>query len=98
MASADVAKARSYENEFKVDLGKFVDKLDSAKIDENLKVLDTITKLSEKSESATFLNVAMFHICMMAGSGKIAPSDANALMSKAIDKAAEIAKPAKVSP
>lgn len=95
MASADVAKARNYENELKVDLGKVLDKIDSAKIEEKLKVIDTVTKLSEKGESASFLNVAMFHICMMAGSGKITPSEANALMSKAIDKAAEVAKPAK---
>lgn len=95
MASADVAKARSYENELKVDLGKVLDKIDSAKIEEKLKIIDTLTKLSEKGESASFLNVAMFHICMMSGSGKITPSEANALMSKAIDKAAEVAKPAK---
>ncbi|MNR37838.1 hypothetical protein D3C85_1558930 [compost metagenome] len=95
MASADVAKARSYENEFKVDLGKVLDKIDSAKIEEKLKVIDTVTKLSEKGESAAFLNVAMFHICMMAGSGKISPAEANTLMSKAIDKAAEVARPAK---
>lgn len=95
MASADVAKARSYENEFKVDLGKVLDKIDSAKIEEKLKVIDTVTKLSEKGESAAFLNVAMFHICMMAGSGKISPAEANTLMSKAIDKAAEVARPTK---
>ncbi|MDO9569585.1 MAG: hypothetical protein Q7J58_09415 [Hydrogenophaga sp.] len=95
VSSADVAKARNYENEFKVDLGKVLDKIDSAKIEEKLKVIDTVTKLSEKGESASFLNVSMFHICMMAGSGKITPTEANALMSKAIDKAAEIAKPTK---
>lgn len=95
MASADVAKARNYENELKVDLGKVLDKIDSARIEEKLKVIDTVTKLSEKGESASFLNVAMFHICMMAGSGKITPTEAISLMSKAIDKAAEIAKPTK---
>ena len=95
MASADVAKTRNYENEFKVDLGKILDKIDSAKIEEKLKVIDTVTKLSEKGESTSFLNVAMFHICMMTGSGKITQAEANALMSKAIDKAAEVAKPAK---
>ena len=95
MASADIAKARSYDSELKVNLGKVLDKIDSAKIEDKLKIIETVTKLSEKGESASFLNVAMFHVCMMAGSGKITPSEANSLMGKAIDKAAELAKPAK---
>jgi hypothetical protein len=37
----------------------------------------------------------MFHICMMAGAGKLTNAEANNLMSKAIDKAAEVSKPAK---
>lgn len=94
LASADVAKTRSYESELKVDLGKVLDKIDSAKIEDKLKIIDTVTKLSEKSESASFLNVAMFHICMMAGAGKITNAEANNLMAKAIDKAAEVSKPA----
>ena len=95
LASADVAKARSYENELKIDLGKVLDKIESAKIEDKLKIIDTVTKLSEKGESASFLNVAMFHICMMAGAGKLTNAEANNLMSKAIDKAAEVSKPAK---
>lgn len=95
VASADVAKTRSYENELKVGLGKILNNFDSAKLEEKLSVIETLTKLNEKGESASFLNVAMFHICMMSGSGKITPSEANALMSRAIDKAAEVAKPAK---
>lgn len=95
LASADVAKGRSYENELKIDLGKVLDKVDSAKIEDKLKIIDTVTKLSEKGESASFLNVAMFHICMMAGAGKLTNAEANNLMSKAIDKAAEVSKPAK---
>ena len=97
LASADVAKARSYENEVKVDLGKILDKIDSAKVEDKLKIIDTVTKISEKNESASFLNVAMFHICMMAGAGKITSAEANMLMAKAIDKAAEISKPIAVS-
>lgn len=93
LASADVAKARSYESELKVDLGKVLDKIDSAKIEDKLKVIDTVTKLTEKGESASFLNVAMFHICMMAGSGKITQAEATTLMGKAIDKAAEVSMP-----
>ena len=95
LASADVAKARSYENELKIDLGKVLDKIESAKIEDKLKIIDTVTKLSEKGESASFLNVAMFHICMMAGAGKLTNAEANNLMAKAIDKAAEVSKPAK---
>jgi hypothetical protein len=95
LASADVAKARSYENELKIDLGKVLDKIESATIEDKLKIIDTVTKLSEKGESASFLNVAMFHICMMAGAGKLTNAEANNLMSKAIDKAAEVSKPAK---
>lgn len=97
LASADVAKARNYESEFKVDLGKMFDKIDSAKVEDTLKIIDTVTKLSERGESASFLNVAMFHICMMAGAGKISPTEANTLMAKAIDKAAEISKPVSTS-
>lgn len=96
LASADVAKARNYESEFKVDLGKVLEKVDSAKVEDKLKIIDTVTKLSERGESASFLNVAMFHICMMAGAGKITPTETNALMAKAIDKAAELSRP--VSP
>ena len=93
LASADVAKTRSYESEFKIDLGKVLDKIYSAKIEDQLKIIDTVTKLTEKGESASFLNVAMFHICMMAGAGKITPTEVNTLMGKAIDKAADISKP-----
>jgi hypothetical protein len=95
LASADVVKARSYENELKIDLGKVLDKIESATIEDKLKIIDTVTKLSEKGESASFLNVAIFHICMMAGAGKLTNAEANNLMSKAIDKAAEVSKPAK---
>ena len=97
LASADVAKARSYENDVKVDFGKILDKIDSAKVEGKLKTIDTVTIISEKNESASFLNVAMFHICMMAGAGNITSAEANALMAQAIDKAAEISKPLAVS-
>ena len=90
---ADVAKARSYEIELKVDLGKVLDKVDSAKLEDKLKIIDTVTKLSEKGESASFLNVAMFHICMMAGAGKLTDVEASKLMSEAIEQAAKISKP-----
>lgn len=93
LASADVAKSRNYDNEIKIDLGKILDKIDSAKISEKLTIIETITKLNDKGESASFLNVAMFHICMMAGSGKITPDQANTLMSQAIIKSAELSTP-----
>ena len=93
LASADVAKARSYESELKVDLGKVLDKVDSAKLEDKLKIIDTVTRLSEKGESASFLNVAMFHICMMAGAGKLTDVEASKLMSEAIEQAAKISKP-----
>jgi hypothetical protein len=94
MASADVATVRNYDNDFKIDLGKVFND-ENVSIQEKLKIVDTMTKLTEKGESASFLNVAMFHICMMAGSGKITPSEANILMNKAIDKAVEVAKTSK---
>ena len=97
LASADVAKTRNYDSEFKVDLGKVLDKIDSAKLEDKLKIIETVTKLSERGEPASFLNVAMFHICMMAGAGKITPTEANTLMEKAMDKAAEISKPTSTS-
>ncbi|WP_434703124.1 hypothetical protein J3P85_19565 [Pseudomonas sp. Z1-12] len=90
LASADVAKSRNYESEIKVDLGKVLDKVDSAKLEDKLKIIETITKLSDKGGPASFLNVAMFHICMMAGSGKITPTDANTLMSTAITESAKL--------
>ena len=93
LASADVAKARSYENELKIDVGEVLDKVDSAKLEDKLKIVDTVTKLSEKGESAAFLNVAMFHICMMAGAEKITHTEANSLMEKAIEAAAKVSKP-----
>lgn len=90
VASADVAKARNYENEVNVDLGKVLDKVDSASVSEKLKVIETVTKLTDKGESASFLNVAMFHICMMAGSGKITEGQANELMALALQKSVDL--------
>ncbi len=90
MASADVAKARSFEGEIKLDLGKLAD---DASLEQKQKVLDTVTKLSERNEAASFLNVALFHICMMAGAEKIDRIQANALMLKAIEEAAKVTKP-----
>lgn len=89
VASADVAKTRNHENELKLDFGKIID---GAKLEDKLKVIDTMTKLSEKSESASFLNVAMFHICMMAGAGKITDAEANTLMGKALEAAAKVSR------
>ncbi|ULA63382.1 MAG: hypothetical protein LZF86_110077 [Nitrospira sp.] len=94
MASADVAKARSYEGEIKLDLGKLAD---DASLEQKQKVLDTVTKLSERNEAASFLNVALFHICMMAGAGKIDQSQANTLMLKAIEEAPKVTKSSVVS-
>ncbi len=90
MASADVAKARSFEGEVKLDLGKLAD---DASLEQKQKVLDTVTRLSERNEAASFLNVALFHICMMAGAEKIDRTQANALMLKAIEEAAKVTKP-----
>lgn len=89
MASADVAKARSFEGEIKLDLGKLAD---DATLEQKQKVLDTVTKLSERNEAASFLNVALFHICMMAGAGKVNESQVNALMLKAIEEAPKVTK------
>jgi len=90
LASADVAKSRNYESEVKVDLGKILDKVDSAKLEDKLKIIETVTKLSDKGGPASFLNVAMFHICMMAGAGKITQAEASTLMSKAIIESAKL--------
>lgn len=90
MASADVAKARSFEGEIKLDLGKLAD---DASLEQKQKVLDTVTRLSERNEAASFLNVALFHICMMAGAEKIDQAQANALMIKAIEEAVKVTKP-----
>ena len=92
LASADVAKSRNYESEVKVDLGKVLDKIDSAKLEDKLKVIETVTKLTDKGGPASFLNVAMFHICMMAGAGKITSGEADALMSTAIIESAKLSK------
>lgn len=89
MASADVSKARSFEGEIKLDLGKLAE---DASLEQKQKVLDTVTKLSEKNEAASFLNVALFHICMMAGANKIDPAQSNALMLKAIEEAPKVGK------
>lgn len=90
LASADVAKARNFETEIKIDLGKI---LEDASLEGKQKILDTVTKLSERSEAASFLNVALFHICMMAGAEKIKDVEVGTLMGKAIDEAAKITKP-----
>jgi len=93
LASADVAKARNTEGEIKIDLGKI---LEDATLEGKQKILDTVTKLSERNEAASFLNVALFHICMMAGAEKIKDAEVGALIGKAIEEAAKITKP--VSP
>ncbi len=90
VASADVAKSKNTESSFKIDIGEVVEKVDSAKIENTLKIIENITKLTEKKESASFLNVAMFHICMLSNSGKITPEQTNTLMSDAIKAAASL--------
>ncbi len=90
VASADVAKARSTENELKIDIGKILDTVDSAKLEDKLKIVDNITKLGERTEKATYLNVALFHICMLAGAGKLDQSAVRALVEQAIEKSATL--------
>lgn len=90
LASADVAKARNSEGEIKIDLGKF---LEDTTLEGKQKILDTVTKLSERNEAASFLNVALFHICMLAGADKIKDAEVGTLIGKAIDEAAKITKP-----
>ncbi len=90
VASADVAKSRNIDSSFKIDIGEVVGKVDSAKIENTLKIIENITKLSEKKESASFLNVAMFHICMLSNSGKITKEQTNTLISESIKSAASL--------
>lgn len=90
LASADVAKTRNTEGEIKIDLGKI---LEDATLEGKQKILDTVTKLSERNEAASFLNVALFHICMMAGAEKIKDAEVGTLIGKAIEEAAKITKP-----
>lgn len=90
LASADVAKARNTESEIKIDLGKI---LEDATLEGKQKILDTVMKLSERNEAASFLNVALFHICMLAGAEKIKDAEVSTLIGKAIEEAAKITKP-----
>lgn len=90
LASADVAKARTTENEFKVDLGKVLDKIDSAKVEDKVKIVDTLTKVADRTERATYLNVALFHICMLAGAEKLTNADVRALFEKALERSSTL--------
>lgn len=95
VASADVAKSRTYENDFSISIDKIINSIDNAKIEDKIKIIESITNISNKSESATFLNVAMFHICMMSGAEKISKEDAFKLMNSAIDKSNQFIKQGK---
>ena len=90
VASADVAKSRNIESSFKIDIGEIVGKVDSAKFENTLKIIESLTKLNEKKESASFLNVAMFHICMLSSSGKITPEQTNNLILESIKSASKL--------
>jgi hypothetical protein len=92
VASADVAKSKNIDSSFKIDVGEIVGKVDSAKVENTLKIIENITKLSEKKESASFLNVAMFHICMLSNSGRITPGQTNTLVTESIKAAASLSK------
>ncbi|MNL49292.1 hypothetical protein D3C87_1722170 [compost metagenome] len=88
VASADVAKARSREEEVKIDVGDVLGKIGSVKAEDKLKIVETLTKLGSPSNASAFLNVALFHICLMAGAGKISGGDMKPLLEKAMDTAA----------
>lgn len=90
VASADVAKSMNIDSSFKIDVGEVVGKVGSAKIENTLKIIENITKLTEKKESASFLNVAMFHICMLSNSERITPAQTNTLISESIKAAASL--------
>ncbi|PKF77884.1 hypothetical protein CW749_19320 [Vibrio sp. vnigr-6D03] len=92
LASADVAKSRDFEASLNLDVGKILDKIESGKVDSTLKSIEKLTKLSEKKEAASYLNVAMFHICMLAGADKISQQQAATLMQKAIEHSATLLK------
>lgn len=87
LASADVAQARSLNQELALSLSNIFGKVDEASVNDKLVVADQLTKISSRGEPSSFLNVASFHICMLAGAEKIGQQDVKELLGKAIDAA-----------
>lgn len=95
IANADVARSRTIESSLAVRLGELLGQVDgNVSVEQKLKVIESLTKLSARdNESSSFLNVALFHICLEAGAGKLGSADVKELMKMAISSAATLGKP-----
>src|SRR5690554_5205452 len=85
LASADVAQARSVNQEVALNLSKVLDKVEGASASDKLVVADQLTRISSRGEPSSFLNVASFHICMLAGAERLGAQDVKELLGKAIE-------------
>ncbi|WP_337080217.1 hypothetical protein [Acinetobacter pittii] len=88
IVNADVAKSRSVENALTAKLGELTGELSGAELTQTLKTIESLTKLSGRDNvNTSFLNVALFHICMEAGAGHLNQEAVKELMSEAIKAA-----------
>ncbi|MBJ9705133.1 hypothetical protein [Acinetobacter calcoaceticus] len=91
IVNADVAKSRSVENALTAKLGELTGKLSGAELTQTLKTIESLTKLSGRDNvNTSFLNVALFHICMEAGAGHLDQGAVKELMSEAIKAATSL--------
>lgn len=88
IASADVAKTRSYDYDIKASVEKLLAAPEAdVSLKTKLSLVESVTQLSQKDAASTFLNTAMFHICMIAAAKNIPPDEVSELLSKALELA-----------
>ena len=90
ISTADVYKTRNTEFDAALKAGA-INEISNLDASTKLKLLEQVTKLSEKDAAGTFLSVALFNICMISSNQKLTAEQTEELITNAINKAAGIA-------
>lgn len=90
ISTADVYKTRNTEFDVALKAGA-INEISNLDASTKLKLLEQVTKLSEKDAAGTFLSVALFNICMISSNQKLTSKQTEELITNAINKAAEVA-------
>lgn len=90
IAPADVFKARNVDIEVGLKAGalKGIENLEASA---QRKLVEHITKLSEKDATGTFLSIALFNVCMLSNNHLLTQQQIIDLTEKALEAASKIA-------
>lgn len=91
IASADVAKSTTTNDALALSLGKLIGSKGDVQVSAAQSVEEQLTLLTNKGAAGAFLNVALFHICLINGTGQLDHAEVVQLVMHAIDTAAKIA-------